>query len=438
MNEPASVIAARQLAEEAQDRPPRPRRRRARSASLTAPPLVLAAAVLTACGTAGATPLVYRGHVVPVEAGAVTARDVAEAQTAFGLDLLQAVCQQVGEPNVLLSPTSAAEALSLLYPAVGGRTAEDFGRVLRLPQWSADLVAAMREHTQALDGLRYDGDPEDDDAPDSLQMSNRLWTAPDLEPDPGYLDDIATAFDADVRALDFRGDPAGATDLINSTIEEDTRGIIEKLFDEPLRPNTAAVLTNALHLKARWAAPFTGTRPAPFAAPSGRVTVEMMSGAPGVGRAADGWQAVELPYRDGTLAALAVLPPEGTDPCAVDAATLATLRAAEPAGVTLQLPRLAIRQTHELRDVLAAMGLPLEGDFSALGRHDLGISQVVQKTFLDVDEEGTEAAAATGVVVEVTGAVDNPVVFDRPFLLLLTDTETGSPLFVAAVHDPSA
>jgi serpin B len=117
---------------------------------------------------------------------------------------------------------------------------------------------------------------------------------------------------------------------------------------------------------------------------------------------------------------------------------LATLRAAEPADVTLQLPRLAVRQTHELRDVLAAMGLPIEGDFAALGRDDLAISQVVQKTFLDVDEDGTEAAAATGVVVEVTGAVDNPVVFDRPFLLLLTDTETRSPLFVAAVHDPSA
>jgi serpin B len=251
MNEPASVIAAHQLAEEAHDRPPRPPRRRARSALLTAPTLILAAAALTACGAAGASPLVHRGDVVPVEAGAVTVQDVAQAQTAFGVGLLQAVCQRVSEPNVLLSPTSAAEALSLLYPATGGRTAEDFGRVLHLPEWSADLVAAMRAHTQALDGLRHDGDLEDDDAPDSLQMSNRLWTVPDLEPDPGYLDDIATAFDADLRALDFRGDPAGATDRINTTIEEDTRGIIEKLFDEPLDPETVAVLTNAVHLKAR-------------------------------------------------------------------------------------------------------------------------------------------------------------------------------------------
>jgi serpin B len=172
------------------------------------------------------------------------------------------------------------------------------------------------------------------------------------------------------------------------------------------------------------------------------VTVDMMSGASGIRRATDGWQAVELPYRDGTLAALAVLPPERTDPCTVDAATLAALQAAEPKDVTVQLPRLGIRQTHELGAVLAGMGLPIEGDYSALGRDDLYISQVVQKTFLDVDEDGTEAAAATGVVVEVTSIGvpdnDNTVVFDRPFLLLLTDTATRSPLFLAAVHDPSA
>jgi serpin B len=195
-----------------------------------------AAAALAACGTAGATPLVHRGDVVPVQSGTLTAQDVAEVQTAFGVDLLHAVCGQAAEDNVLLSPTSAAEALSLLYPASDGQTAEAFRAVLHLPEWSPDLVAAVREHTQALDGLRYDGDLDDDDAPDALQMSNRLWTTTGLEPDPRYLDDIATAFDADVRALDFAGDPGGATDRINTTVDEDTHGIIEELFEEPLDP----------------------------------------------------------------------------------------------------------------------------------------------------------------------------------------------------------
>lgn len=271
-------------------------------------------------------------------------------------------------------------------------------------------------------------------------MSNRLWTATDLQPEQRYLDDLATAFDADVRALDFAGDPGGATDRINATVDEDTRGIIDELFGKPLDPDTKAVLTNALHLKARWASPFTGTRSGPFATPSGEVDVDMMSGAGGVGRTAEGWQSVELPYRDGSLSAVAILPPENRDPCAVDAATLADLQEARPVEVGVQLPRLRIEQTHQLLGVLAAMGLPIDGDYLGLGRNELSISQVVQKTFLELDEDGTEAAAATGVAVEAVSAAvpQASVVFDRPFLFLITDTATRSPLFVTVVNDPSA
>ena len=399
-----------------------------------------AAAALAACGTAGATPVVHRGHVVPVQAGVLSADDVAEAQTAFGIDLMHAVCANAPGPNVLLSPTSAAEALGLLFPASGGQTAEAFRTVLHLPPWSPELVAALRAHTEALDGLRYAGDL-DEDAPDALQMSNRLWTAVDLQPDQRYLDDIATAFDADVRALDFAGDPVGATDRINATIAEDTRGIIDSLFDEPLDPATRAVLTNALHLKARWAVPFTRTAPAPFDAPSGEVTVQMMGGSTGSARSADDWVAVELPYRDGTLAAVAVLPPEDTAPCTVDAATLQRLATADPRDVGVRLPRMRIEQSHPLLHVLTTLGLPAEGDYSGLGEDGLQISQVVQKTFLEVDEDGTEAAAATGVGIDITSAPVEPpqvVTFDRPFLFLLVDTATRSPLFVTVVTDPSA
>jgi len=399
--------------------------------------VVACAAALTACGTAGATPDVHRGDAVPVQSGALTAGDVADRQTAFGVDLLHAICARSG--NVLVSPTSAAEALGLLFPAGRGVTADALGAVLHLPAWSPELVAALRQHTAALDGLRYAGDPDDDDAPDALQMSNRLWTAAGLRPDPRYLDDIATAFDADVRGLDFAADPEGATDRINTTVSDDTHGIIEELFEQPLDPGTTAVLTNALHLKARWADPFSDTTPAPFAAPSGEVEVDMMSGAMGARRTVDGWESVDLPYRDGSLTAVAVLPPEGTAPCTVDTATLAALRDAKPEDVGVRLPRMRIEQSHQLLDVLAAMGLPLEGDFSGLGADGLQISQVVQKTFLEVDEDGTEAAAATGVAVGASMAVGpmESVTFDRPFLFLLTDTATRSPLFVTVVDDPS-
>jgi len=396
-----------------------------------------ATAALTACGSGGATPLVLQGDLIPVPDGALTAADVAGAQTAFGVDLLHAVCG-TGPQDVLLSPTSAAEALGLLHPAAAAGTAGSMGAVLHLPRWSPDLVAATRDHSEALAGLRHDGDPDDEDAPDSLELSNHLWTAPGVRPDQGYLDDLATAFDADLRALDFAGDPAGATDRINSTVAEDTHDVIEELFGDPLSPATQVVLTNALHLQARWATPFTSTDPAPFAAPSGERDVPMMSGGSGTARTAGGWRSVELPYRDGTLSAVAVLPPEDVDPCAVDVPTLAALQAAEPEDVGVRLPRLRLEQTHQLLEPLADLGLPVSGDWPRLGAGDVEISQVVQRTFLEVDEDGTEAAAATGVAMSVSARAPLSVVsFDRPFLFLLTDTATRSPLFVAAVHDPS-
>lgn len=410
--------------------PPRPRLAAAAAAAVAA---------LTACGADGATPLVHRGNVVPVQTTALTAADVSLAQTAFGVDLMHALCQRAPEQNVLVSPTSAASALSLLYPAAGGQTAEALRNLLHLPEWSPAVVAALREHTAALDGLRFAGDLDDEDAPDSLQTSNRLWTALGVQPDPSYLNDIATALAADVRALDFANDADGATKRINTTVAEDTRGIIGELFDDPLPTSTVAVLTNAVHLKARWADAFDGTEDAPFAAPADDMTVDMMNGGSGMLRTSGGWQAVELPYRDGTLAAVAVLPPEDTNPCAVDAATLAVAQTGEGEAVGVRLPRMTITQTHSLLPPLADLGLPPSGDYPALGGL-LQISHAIQKTFLEVDEEGAEAAAATGLAVGVSAGPADPlpvVTFDRPFLFLLTDTQTRSPLFIATIHAPT-
>ena len=403
--------------------------------------LALAGCASGPSGPAG-RPMVHRGEVRAVGLGSLTALDVAAAQTAFGIDLLHAVCAEKPGENLVLSPTSAAEALGLLYPAARGETAARIAQLLHLPAWSPDLVAAVQQHTQALAGLAAPAgtDLKSKDAPDSLRVSNRLWTAVGADPTPQYLDDVATAFDAGVEALDFRSDPDGSTDRINEQVSDDTAGLVEKLLDPPLTPDTYAVLTNALHLDASWLSPFADTDQRPFAAPGGERQVGMMHGAVGTARTADGWVAVELPYRDGTLAALAVLPPDGTDPCAVATDTLDALAAARSEPAAVVLPPLYVEQSHELLETLVALGLPRTGDFHGLGSADVEIARVVQKTYLAVDEQGTEAAAATAVVMEATSAMVAPaqeVVFDRPFLLLLTDTATGSPLFTAVIQDPS-
>jgi len=398
----------------------------------------LAVLALAACGADTAAPVEHRGEVREVSLGALDATDVAAAETAFGLDLLHAVCAGRPGENLLVSPTSVAQALGLLYPAAGGETGTALGALLHLPAWSPDVVAAVQRRTAALAGLAYDGDLDDEDAPDSLRLSNRVWTDLDIEPDPAYLDDVATAFDAGVQSVDFAGDPAGATDRVNEAVARDTAGLIDPLLDAPVAPSTVVVLTNALHLQARWAVPFTDTADGRFAAPGGDVTVDMMTGSRGRARSADGWQQVELGYRDGTLTALAVLPPPGTDPCAVDGAVVEALAGAGSEEVEVALPRLDLEQTHQLLDVLAGMGLPVEGDYAGLGREGLAVSAVVHKTLLRVDEAGTVAAAATGVVIEESAAEPlERVSFDRPFLLLLTDTATGSPLFVTVVTDPT-
>lgn len=388
---------------------------------------------LVACGGPPAAE-VHRGEVLAVEAGSITAADVGRSQWLFGMDLLHAVCAQDPGENVLLSPASAAEALGLLLPAAGGVTATRLADLLHVPDWSADLRAATHEHTAALAALApEDGDSEEQD---TLRMSNRVWTGTGLEPRQEYLDDVATAFDADVRSLDFAGDPQGATDRINATVSEDTGGLIPTLFDAPLPDLTQAVLTNALHLDAAWLTPFTESAPGTFHGEQGDTTVDLMRGSSGRATTADGWLSVELPYRDGTLTAAAVLPPEGADPCGADLAVLDGLSGPAPTDVAVVLPRVRLEQTHDLLDLLAGLGLPVSGDYSGLGRPDLAVSAVVQKTYLDVDEAGTEAAAATGEAMAGSApGVPEVVVVDRPFLFVVTDTATSSPLFVTVIRD---
>lgn len=398
---------------------------------------VAALSLLAACGGAPPQAVVHRGEVRAVAASTLTATDVAAAQRAFGTELVAAVCAGRPGENILVSAASAADALGLLYPATGDAAAA-LGDLLHLPAWSDDVLAAMQERTTALAALRTQERP-DDDGPDSLRSSNHLWTSPAVAPTTAYLDDIATAFDAQVEALDFAADAEGATERINASVREDTAGLVEELYGSPLPPTTVAVLTNALHLRARWAMPFAETADAPFATPDGTTTVEMMHGSAGIGRTAAGWTSVELPYVDGTLMAHVVLPPEGTDPCAATAADLDAVATAVPAEVDLSMPRVHLEQEHRLLPVLEGMGLPPTLDVPGLGVGQLAISDVIQKTYLDVDEQGTEAAAATGVALAGSApAARGHVVVDRPYLLLLSDTATGSPLFTAVVQDPSA
>jgi serpin B len=316
---------------------------------------------------------------------------VTAAENAFSLALFDRVCPSKPGSNLLLSPESAAQALGMLYAGAKGPTAAALGRLLRLPTWNPGLVAALARHTTALARLQQ------------LTVSNHLFEQSGDRPAQRVLDDLRTAYHSGLWAVDFRNEPA-ATSRINGVVARETHGLIPALFQTP-RPVHRTVLTNALYLKARWLYPFSRSVPAPFHTAGGRaVRVPLMrSAVPAASyRQAGGWQSATLPYAGGQLAAVAMLPPAHAATCAAPTLDQWTALTAGTSNKStgVQLPRLHLSQTWaNLQTPLAALGLPLSGDYTGLGPGDSQISEIVQQDRMDVTPAGTTAAAATGVAV---------------------------------------
>jgi serpin B len=407
---------------------------------VTAGVSIAAAIGLTACGSAASTSgpghrtqvsAILTGQVESLHPGSLTAADVAADDTAFGFALFDKLCAAAPTSNLTLSPASAAEALGMLDAGSVGATRVAVGRLLHLPGWSQALVAALHAQSAALGQVSQ------------VTVTNHVFEQTGLTPTKQALNDLKTAYSANLQQLNFAQEPA-ATNTINDVISHDTDQLIPKLFDQPLDASTRTVLANAVLLDAKWQQPFPSASPGPFHTAGGQsVTATLMNNTEGSfsTRTADGWQSVVLPY-SGNLEAVALLPPVASSAaaqCATPSAstlTALTSGAARTEGVVL--PKLTLSQTLPLTDVLAKMGLPLSGDYSGLGAGDSQISEVVQKVVMKVDQQGTKAAAATGVGIATSARVPRDIVtFDRPFMLLLEDTTTHTPLFLTRVADPT-
>ena len=411
-------------------------RRASRHRTMALAALVGVAVLAAGCGpsrpTAGRGQQMLVGRLEQLPPSRMLPSQVTVAENAFSLALFDRICPSMPASNLLLSPESAAEALGMLYAGAKGPTAAALGRLLRLPAWNPGLVAALERHTAALVRLRQ------------LAVSNHLFEQSGNMPAQRVLNDLRTAYHTGLGVVDF-GDEPTTTNRINAIVAHETHGLVPALFQAPLPLSTRAVLTNALYLKAPWLHPFPAASPAPFHTADGRVVQAplMSSTAPVASyRRADGWQSATLPYVGARLAAVALLPPVHAARCAAPTLTQWTALTAgtstEPAEV--QLPRLHLSQTWDhLQAPLAAMGLPLSGDYTGLGIADSQISQVVQQDTMDVTPAGTTAAAATGVAVGTAAPAGHAVTltFSRPFLLLLEDTATHTPLFLARVADPA-
>lgn len=409
--------------------------------------------VLAACGQAtgpgdGPEPI----EELPRELTA-DERLVVDASNRFGFDLLSRINSTEPGVNHFTSPLSAHAALSMAMAGARDSTLDAMRETLGFsgsgPAPSLEAILASYSGLADL-LLELDGRVE-------IGIANSVWMDEGFPFDEAYVSAVRDAFDARVEGLDF--DDPSAPDAINRWVDEATRGRIPTML-ESIDPLEVLFLLNAIYFEGEWTDRFdsANTADAPFTRDDGTTsTVPMMrrdAGEFALRRGADATIA-DLPYGGGAFRYTIVLPPEGTplaDFVAELDAELWDGWIAELSGsdAPVHMPKFTLEWERPLNAYLEAMGMGIafsagRADFgdmladdvdAAVPGTDLHITRVKQKSFLAVDEEGTEAAAATSVGVGVTSA-PTPVVVDRPFLLAIRERLSGTIFFLGTITDPA-
>jgi len=367
-------------------------------------------------------------------------RAVVQASNLFAVDLLNQVHLATPDSTVFLSPLSASMALGMTMNGAAGATLDQMRTMLGfgfLPM--AEVDASYRGLLDVLGGL---------DSHVELDIANAIFHRSTFQFETPFLDTVRTYFDAEVQGLDF-ADPAAVV-TINDWVKQATKNRIDGIVDPPIDPLTMAFLLNAVYFKGDWTKRFdtketyTGT----FHLRNGGTTdVRFMSKKDTLAyRATDAWQAVELPYGGGAWVMTVAVPNQGysLDDVSADLATLLDPDASwGRQTVVIHLPRFQLEWERVLNDDLKALGMvdafsPQDADFTPMFRNardaQLHVQEVKQKTFLKVDETGTEAAAVTSVSVGVTSVpLEYLVEANRPFLMAIRERLSGTVLFAGYI-----
>jgi serpin B len=374
---------------------------------------------------------------------------VVKGNTEFALNLYGKLRAQPG--NLFCSPYSISTALAMTYAGARGQTAAEMARALDFTLEPGRLHPAFGALQHRL--LQGSGPKHGY----QLSVANALWGQQNFGFLPDFLNRTRRDYGAGLREVDFRADPEAARRIINAWVEQRTRDRIKDLLPQGLlTTDTRLVLTNAIYFKGFWAEQFTkaNTRLEPFQLAGGGQVQGPLMHRTGHFKYLDGgdFQALELPYRGKDLSMVVLLPKKVNGLAALEgrlkeanrAAWLGRLREQE---VQVALPRFTVTREFNLNQVLESLGMrqafvPGGADFSGMsgtnGRR-LFIQAVVHKAFVDVNEEGTEAAAATGVAVAKEAAPADPAVFraDHPFVFLIRDNRSGSMLFLGRLTNPA-
>jgi serine protease inhibitor len=405
---------------------------------------VVAAAVLSGCG-GDASPKPPQEATKPVQ----ITDEIRAANTQFALTMLQQLDDPNADDNLCFSPLSLSLALSMTLNGAEGETYDAIAKTLGYTEQKLDAVNAQ---ARALSRLL-----KPDDKSITVHMANGLWVQQGFPLKPDFLRALLSYYETRTETVDFLK-PEAAANAINAWVKEQTQGLIEKLFQAgDFDAQTRLALVNTLYFEGAWQFPFPkdATSDAPFYLESGATKqVPMMRLSERLPYyTGEGFQAVALPYGEGDYRFYLFLPDKGRTVAEFRkqltpenwAKWLGAFRVVQG---SVQMPRFKIEAKYDLKPPLSALGMgvafdPDRADFSRIADvspERLFIQKAIQKAVVEVDEEGTKAAAATGIMVGVTSVpVDQfNMVVDRPFLFAIVHQPTGTVLFLGVVRQPGA
>ncbi|MGB2964164.1 MAG: serpin family protein [Anaerolineales bacterium] len=392
-------------------------------------------------------PRVDIGNIPPTDL-----KKLAEGNTSFALDLYHKLQSNTG--NLFYSPYSLSAALAMTYAGAEGGTAEEMAAVLKFLLPQEGLHPAFNALDQKLTDLAEIEIPEGQGDPFQLNIANAIWGQKDFHFEEDFLDILAENYGAGLRLLDFISKPEDSRVTINQWVSDETKEKIQDLIPQGgITSDTRMVLSNAIYFKATWSKTFMQNRTEEgifYGLDGEEISTQMMkTGTDASFRyfLGEGYQAVELPYTGNQASMLVIVPDRGNFEEFENQLSSNTLNqilnslAYSP--VALTFPKFEFESEISLAQILAEMGMPTAfsdtADFSGMiGSKELFISDVFHKAFVSVDEEGTEAAAATAMEMATSAMPESPIelTVDRPFLFLIWTQETDTILFIGRVVSP--
>ena len=411
-------------------------------------PLGLGSSTIITSPASPATPTVSPQQVAEETA-------IGQSINAFALDLYSLLQSQAGgSGNTVFSPMSISAALAMAYAGANGQTATQMASVLH---FAGDSDTVAQEFGTLLSDLNSAGQGGNY----TLSVADALWGQQGMQILTPFLQTMQADFSGDLKQVDFKDNPAGAVQTINSWVSQQTAGLIQNLLSpSDVTQLTRLVLTNAVYFSGTWATAFNvdATQNAPFTLDSGdQVQVPIMHSTSDYGYMdSDGFQVLDLPYSGGRLSMDVILPNQGYSAAGLNVSQLPANLTSWFGGlqnqqVIVSLPKFDISAQFELGDQLQSLGMDdafsNRADFSGItDPAALQITGVVHQATISVGEKGTVAAAATGVVAgpTITIAVNSfpppPIVFDadHPFLFLIRDDQSGAVLFMGQEMNPTS